>query len=52
MISLYETKHAISETEVPEDPDDTDFLCGNYICGSIDFGGTSLADDVSKWRGR
>jgi hypothetical protein len=45
---LYWTQHALSETEIPEDPDDTDFLCGDFLCGSIDFGGHALAEDVRK----
>ena len=32
--------------ETPKDPDNTDFLCSQFVCGSIDFAGRALAQDV------
>jgi len=42
----------IDPDNVPDDLDDTDFLCSQYLCSSIDFGGTALADDVAKLAAR
>lgn len=34
--------------EIPADPDSADFLCDDFVCGSVDFGGHALAEDVRK----
>jgi hypothetical protein len=48
---LYLTKLGdakIDAEDLPVDLDDTDFLCSQFICGSIDFGGHALAEDVKR----
>lgn len=34
--------------ELPDDPDTAEFLCDDFVCGSLDFGGRALAEDVRK----
>lgn len=34
--------------DFPNDSNDTDFLCGDFVCGSVDFAGRALVEDVER----
>jgi hypothetical protein len=48
---LYLTRVGTGHADkVPESPGnlDTDFLCDDFVCGSLDFDGRALAEDAAR----